>query len=350
MELLDAISETDPLCEPFLQAAGEAEAETQLAHLLEVEAAPVMEAVFRRKLGRGIAGDPHSEAADLTSAAREELIERLLAARRGETTHRIAHFRAYVAAVAYSVWAQRLRVENPARCLLLNRLRYLLENRTTQRGFSIWDGPDGERWCGFARWREQEASGATVPKLEWLLVDPVAAARQALGARHWKTMNLAELIAGLFTWLGRPIELRNLLHVITQLLEISDEKQSWSDWSSEHGEDTTDPAASPVDALKWREYLLWLWSELGRLSLPQRTAFLLHADLLREFDFRGIASVRQMAAPLAMSPEELAGLWNSIPLEDFAIARRLGLERQQVINLRRVARDRLGAAWKKWIS
>jgi hypothetical protein len=350
MQVMDALSETDPLCEPFLEAADEDEAENQLAHLLEVEAAPVIEAVFRRKLGRGIAGDPQSEAADLTSAVREELIARLLAARRGETTRRIAHFRAYVAAVAYSVWAQRLRAENPARCLLLNRLRYLLENRTTQHGFSIWDGPGGERWCGFRRWSEHGVFSATVPKVEWLLIDPAAAARQALGARSWKTMNLAELVAGLFTWLGCPIELRNLLHVLTKLLEISDEKQSWNERSPERSEDFTDPAASPVDALKWREYLRWLWSELGRLSLPQRTAFLLHADLLRELDFGGIASVRQMAAPLAMSPEELAGLWNSIPLEDFAIARRLGLERQQVINLRRVARDRLGAAWRKWIT
>ena len=44
----------------------------------------------------------------------------------------------------------------------------------------------------------------------------------------------------------------------------------------------------------------------------------------------------------------MARLWNQIPIEDLVIADLLGKPRQQVINLRRVARDRLGAAWKEW--
>jgi hypothetical protein len=102
--------------------------------------------------------------------------------------------------------------------------------------------------------------------------------------------------------------------------------------------------------LKWQEYLRWLWNELTNLSMPQRTAFLLHSEVTIEFDFYGIAPLRQIALHLAMLPEELAAIWNSIPLDDLRIAARLGLERQQVINLRRVARDRLGGAWKKWIN
>jgi len=42
-----------------------------------------------------------------------------------------------------------------------------------------------------------------------------------------------------------------------------------------------------------------------------------------------------------MTIEALAELWNSLPLDDHAIAARLGITRQQVINLRRAARERL---------
>src|SRR3954447_21210694 len=97
--------QSDPLCHPFMEAGSEPEAERQLAHLLEAEAAPVIQSVFRRKLGRG---EQREAAEDLASAVREELIKRLLRARRGEAIRPIVHFRNYVAAVAYSTWAERL--------------------------------------------------------------------------------------------------------------------------------------------------------------------------------------------------------------------------------------------------
>ena len=48
-----------------------------------------------------------------------------------------------------------------------------------------------------------------------------------------------------------------------------------------------------------------------------------------------------MAVVLAISEEELARIWNRMPLDDLAIAARLELTRQQVINLRQSARVRL---------
>src|ERR1700712_4582974 len=115
---------TDPLLAPFVAAATEREASDAMAHLLEVEAAPVIARVLRAKLGSQTA-----EAPDLTSAVRAELIERLLALRADGGGASIGNFRGYVGVVAYNIWAQHLRVERPARAMLLNRLRYLLENR-----------------------------------------------------------------------------------------------------------------------------------------------------------------------------------------------------------------------------
>ena len=64
------------------------------------------------------------------------------------------------------------------------------------------------------------------------------------------------------------------------------------------------------------------------------------------FPAAGVASVRDMAAALEVSPEEFASLWNDLPLEDAKVAERLGLTRQQVINLRKSARERLARRTK----
>jgi hypothetical protein len=54
----------------------------------------------------------------------------------------------------------------------------------------------------------------------------------------------------------------------------------------------------------------------------------------------------ELAVALEMPPKVLAQLWNDLPLDDLAIASRLGLTRQQVINLRKSARARLARRTK----
>ena len=67
---------------------------------------------------------------------------------------------------------------------------------------------------------------------------------------------------------------------------------------------------------------------------PDGAALWLAVDL-------GIASFAEVAGALEISPQALSELWNRLPLEDLEIATRLGLDRQQVINLRCTARERL---------
>ena len=346
MEVTPIAPQPEPGLVAFLAEREPRESERLLAQLLETEAAPVIARVLRMKTaGR------EDEIADLTSAAREELVARLMALRDGEDAAEIRNFRGYVGSVAYNVWAQHLRAEKPGRAMLLNRVRYLLENRTTQRGFALWDGPAGERWCGLRSATATSPMPATTPKLQLLAVDPFAAARDAFAGRDWRRMDLAALLAGLFRWLETPIELRHLLDALVELLEISDTKISLdAEPGAATGIEFVDPAPSAIDSAKWMEYLRWLWSEVGHLSLPQRTAFLLHSDVTREFDLRGVASLRQIASALGFSAEAFAAVWRELPYDDATIAQRLQLQRQQVINLRRVARDRLGAAWQKWIN
>jgi hypothetical protein len=54
-----------------------------------------------------------------------------------------------------------------------------------------------------------------------------------------------------------------------------------------------------------------------------------------------IASVRKIAAALEWPAEDFANIWPRLPLSDLDIAQRLAVTRQQVINLRQAARQRL---------
>ena len=54
-----------------------------------------------------------------------------------------------------------------------------------------------------------------------------------------------------------------------------------------------------------------------------------------------IAGIRRIAATLEMPLERLLELWNELPLPDLKIGAMLGRTRQQVINLRKSARERL---------
>jgi len=86
---------------------------------------------------------------------------------------------------------------------------------------------------------------------------------------------------------------------------------------------------------------------MEQLPRNQRAALLLNLKetsgfgCITLFPATGIASVRQLAAAVEMTPESFAELWNDLPLEDAKIAELLGLTRQQVINARKSGRERL---------
>lgn len=109
-----------------------------------------------------------------------------------------------------------------------------------------------------------------------------------------------------------------------------------------------DETASVESSLVYRSALLEVWREIELLPPRQRVALLLG---LRDENGSAIASLLillriatfdQLAAAVELSREELAAIWDQLPLPDQAIAEQLDLTRQQVINLRKSARDRLG--------
>ena len=90
-----------------------------------------------------------------------------------------------------------------------------------------------------------------------------------------------------------------------------------------------------------------MWDEILQLPPRQRTALLLNlrdesgGAAIALLPVIRVATMRQVAAALEMSAEELAAVWDRLPLEDAAIGEKLGASQQQVANLRKCARERL---------
>ena len=340
----------------YLDASSQEDADRELASLLE-QAAPLITGC----LGRRVRDARHADVEDAVSEARTQLVLRLQRLRGGErrqgdlsTKPRapISDFGAYVVTVAYTAWAGTVRRRHPARAMLLNRLRYLLEGRTNQRGFALWNGPGGELWAGFEAWRERSPEAGAQARQGRLAADPLAVAAEVFGVRGWESLPLPELVSRLFAWLGGPLRLRDLTDVVAECHGIAGNRAEplLIDAPEEAcvlGVQAAEP--SPHDALRWKEYLGWLIQEAARLTLRQRSAFLLHSSCLLDMELLGMMGIRQAARLLELPPEQMAEHWTALPLEDRVIGAILQAETQQVINLRKVARGILGRAWQRFL-
>jgi hypothetical protein len=145
----------------------------------------------------------------------------------------------------------------------------------------------------------------------------------------------------IFDFAQGPIFLEELVGIVARLWGINDRMATFDpDAAGSH-------VASPESDLVQRRGLEGLWNEIRDLPVPQRAALLLNLRAgegdspIVFFPVMGIASIRQIAEVLNIPAEEFANLWGLLPLGDQTIAGRLGVTRQQVINLRKSARERL---------
>ena len=99
--------------------------------------------------------------------------------------------------------------------------------------------------------------------------------------------------------------------------------------------------------LEQQQLLALLWQEVRQLPLRQRRALLLNFkdghghDLVSLLPYTRTATIEQVAEALDLPLMDFLELWSKLPLDDATIAELLGATRQQVINLRKCARERL---------
>ena len=337
----------DAVLLPFLSASDATEADERLCVHIEREVRPLVVRILRQKAS-GTAVAAPADVEDIAAECAAAVLERLANLRAGRDVDPIASLSAYVAAVAYNGWHRFLRERFPVRARLKNRLRYLCGHHPA---LALWTDATGTLVCGLAAWpgtaqRVDPAVRAAAGE------DPGEAVTRALGAgRPTDRLSEADVAPALIRWAGGPLHLDDLVELVGRLLGLADApiaRPAADDDGPSPAETIADPAPSALTALSDRETLRGLWNEIEQLPVRQRLALLLNLrdgegrGVIALLPLTGVASIRGIAAMLEMPAPELAALWPALPLEDAAIAERLGLTRQQVINLRKSARARLG--------
>jgi RNA polymerase sigma factor (sigma-70 family) len=325
----------DPLLESYATRDEAAASERLLQNIVE-KARPTIESVVRRRL----AFSTSAEAQDREDVCGEvvlELLRRLRALRDGESTSAIESFSGYVAAAAHHACDEYLRRKYPQRRRLKNKIRYVL---STEPRFAVWEsaaqGSHSREWhCGLRIWQFRDEKRI-------VLTSEVLQAVYGVAVAGRSRQGVVAMLAGIFDSLQGPILLEELVGIVGRLWGVNDHSMPID---PERAVGSVVP--SQESSLAQRCDLELLWNEVRELPVPQRVALLLNLrwgegdSPILFLPVTGIACIRQIAEVLNIPPEEFSNLWGRLPLDDQAIAARLGVTRQQVINLRKSARERL---------
>ncbi|MBC7912064.1 MAG: hypothetical protein H7Y30_16270 [Pyrinomonadaceae bacterium] len=356
--------QVDSLLLPFVRASDNAESERLLSQLITEHADPIITKIVNYKMRGGRRADTLSDAEDIRSVVMLQLVQRLQSFRADYAERPIGNFNSYVAVTTYNACDRYVSRKYPQRRRLKNGLRYLLTHR---EGFALWQDERNAWLCGLSSWRPMGGAGETfgndaisdaesgAHRLQLLRDDPQALASDGAAQASWSDPKRPyELLSAIFAWAGAPVELDLLTSICAEWWDVSDKAVEIDAGSNvEGGEEATAgvqiadrrPAVS-VETER-RIYLERLWNEITELPARQRAALLLN---LRDEGGRGIvdlwiivgiATPEAIAEALSLTLEEFAELWAELPLDDNRIAALLGITRQQVINLRKSARERL---------
>lgn len=340
---------------PYIHAASEGDSDRLLGALVSECIEPVIKNVIRSKLHLYFAhSGPTShnpDAEDLYSETLVQLLARLKECKDSPNENSIGNLRSYVAVTSYHTCYEYLRLKYPQRHNLKNKLRYLLNH---QPSLALWESESGNLIGGFSQWRETINVQTGSHRLNQLLDDPHKALQSIRPPGDFQRLKAGDLVAAVFNHTRHPVELDELVGVVAVLWGIKD-RPAESISRDEDADSFAHIAMRRPDVseeIDQRFFLKWLWEEICQLPLRQRMALLLNlrdeqgggvASLL---PITGIASVRQIAKALEMPDEDFGSLWSRLPLDDASIAELLNLTRQQVINLRKCARERLARRMK----
>jgi hypothetical protein len=331
----------DALLIPLIVAHDEARADDIAARLMTQETLPLVSRLVGRKMW-GIAVDAQ-DASDVETDVALKLWVRLLEHRTNPAKASVRSWSSYVMQTTHHAWSNYLRHKRPARHRLKNKVRYVV---TSNAEFALWE-VGHELRCGRRAWQgiAHVAEGYLHGDRSWRPgFEP--SSREATPAE------LARLLDHIFSRVDGPLALDTLAAMVAEVwppdsdLPVSVDEPSIAAVIAA-------PGATTDVTMRWREVVEFLWREIGELPIEQRRALLLNLRSEQEFPaievfaVAGVASVRQIAQALDESPAEFARLWPTLPIDDAAIARKLGVPRQRVINLRKSARDRLSRKLKR---
>lgn len=319
----------------FLDAPDEGRSRDALDALIRDHLDSVITQSVGRTLGRSRRAAEGCE--DAAAEARLRMVTRLMAWRNGshDAIEDLAAYTATVAANAAHGW---LRREFPERTRLQNKVRYV----ATHHPHLVVEQRDSGTTVRSNRVRRAPRPGSSQAMLD----DPIGfRARLDLA----EDAPLPTLLAALLDACDAPVAIDRLCDVAATLLGVSDAPVGGGSGhgDAEAAEAVADPAPGIDETLAQQASLSAVWAELVSLPARQRAAILLNlrdpdgGALVHVLPGTGVVTMAQLATALEMSEAALTALWPDLPLDDLTIASRLGITRQQVINLRKSGRARL---------
>jgi hypothetical protein len=324
-------SQVDPSLLPFLDASNAPEEAAALARLNADEIEPTI----RRGLGYKL-GFTRTEIEELHHDIQLRLLKRLRALKQDPAGNQIVNLRGYVATVTRNTCDEYLRQRYPLRRSLRDKLRRHLLSHSE---FALWE--DNDNWlAGLSSWQDHkliQEPGELQERLktEWQSVDV-------------QRLDLQELLTTIFRVARGPIDLDVLTELIAELRGVEDRPAESLDAVTNAALDEQPGAdVNPATIIERRQSLQLLWREICQLPRRQRVALLLNLrnpngiNVITLLPATGVATFEQIAQTLEIPANEFEQLWARLPVDDLYLAEYLGATRQQVINLRKTARERL---------
>jgi hypothetical protein len=338
---------SDPLLLPFLQAHHPSVAESLLTDLIQKHADPIIAKILKSKLRVSLDGaqgnQQNQDALEIASELRATLIADLRAVQQHPVRKPIKSFPDYVAIKTYSACADYFREKNPQRWRLKNLLRYQLKQNAR---FALWKAENNCWYAGLNEWAGTVGADHAMPSSNSI--------EEAFSRKHVERIEPAQLLAAVFEHAGNPVEFERIVTLAAEVWNITDSPlQSVDDANRKPELELVSPNVGVDLLFEQRLHLERLWAEVGQLPVLQRAALLLNlrdaqgASAIFFIPHLRIASQEQIAEMLQLSEKVFSQLWSELPLDDARIGEMFGITRQQVINLRKTARERLARRMEK---
>lgn len=314
----------------------DSEQNLKLAKILATEVEPVIGVTLRKKLGVTLKNDDFSklnqDALEIAGDVRVHIVAELRrCAGTGNEAKVIRNLSAYTLTSTLNAYREYLRSRFPERRRIKRNLRYLLSHHND---FVLWENADG--WRCADRRAGRDASSLSVQEIETVILDDPET--ECLD----RPDQLIQLVRTILTRAAGSIAFDDMVAIVSCVQKLCPSVEVDVESIAEPGTDE-----HIEEGLELRETLENLWREIGNLSLAHRVAVMMNLrsrsgeSVIGYFPLLRIASVRSIAEALEFDLEGFAEIWNELPWDDLQIAERLGISRQQVINLRQSARMRL---------
>jgi RNA polymerase sigma factor (sigma-70 family) len=345
---------SDPCLSLFLKTADDVVSQHWLERIV-TDHEPLIKQIIGQKLRCYLTFKGESaqnqDAEDVFSEVRLKLIERLLNCKNNPQAKNIENLRGYVASLTYYICNNYLRQKYPQRHSLKNNIRYLMK---TYSEFDIWE-KDGYWFCGLASWYNNIPSEEHLDAIEKLQNNIYKYLYENTQGTSIEKLHPADLLTLIFKFIKAPILIDDLVNILASAWGVKDHQAISYDINFNNGINVTNDQSVYINSeLELRSYLKYLWEEITQLPQRQRVALLLNLksnsgqDIITLFPATQTASIQQIAQILEIKIERFVEIWGNLPMEDSEIADLLGVTRQQVINLRKCARQRLQRKMQVW--